>query len=80
MAKLKRQQFMDQKEYEIKSITEAGIEDGSSVMLSEFKTYGKRYFDPNLEKMKLMNKLSLIKSNNSMDFKQDSAKSDSKQE
>lgn len=75
MAKLKRQQFMDQREYEIKSITEAGIEDGSSVMLSEFKTYGKRYLDPNFEKMKLMNKLSLIRSNNSMELKPDSAKS-----
>jgi hypothetical protein len=39
MARLKRKQIMNQNNYEIMSITEAGIEDGSSVMQSEFK-YG----------------------------------------
>ena len=48
---------MDQKVYEIRSITEAGIEDGSSVMMSEFKAHGKFYDDSFKEKMKLMNKL-----------------------
>ena len=75
---LKRKQIMDQKVYEINSITEAGIEDGSSVMISEFKAYGKLYDDSFKEKVKLMNKLQLIQDCNSYEsrlFKQDSAKS-----
>lgn len=40
MARLKRKQIMDQNNYEIQSITEAGIEDGSSIMFSEFNRNG----------------------------------------
>ena len=56
---------MDQNNYEIQSITEAGIEDGSSIMFSEFNRNGQRNFVSHLEKIKFTNKLNFLKYNNS---------------